>query len=231
MGTWRHARRITRTGGHVAPQSCHSFTIQVQSFWTFQSLFPSATIESGPAWSHKTENMFKTTSFQIKRHPIFIHRSKLYQMLLRSLKPAPPFIHCFIVLSSAVWGLFWFQSNGPGVGRHNVSPAMDSAGINTLIELVGDDAKVSVLHDNVAGDGGQDLFTIFIPAGGNSHSSDLYFILTSNFMFGVFLVWSIDQLTWLLVVSGGFWFHSGNPPPCHGVPSWSWRWPAEALVW
>lgn len=42
---------------------------------------------------------------------------------------------------------------------------MDAAGVNTLIELVGDDAEVSILHYDVAGDGGQDLLAIFVPAG------------------------------------------------------------------
>lgn len=71
-------------------------------------------------------------------------------------------------MSSAVGRLFWFQSDGPGVSRHDVSPSMDAAGVNTLVELVGDDAEVSVLHDDVAGDGGQDLLAVFIPAGKDS---------------------------------------------------------------
>lgn len=71
-------------------------------------------------------------------------------------------------MSSAVERLLWFQSHGPGVGRNNVTSSMDATGVNTLIELVGDDAKVSVLHDNVARDGSQDLLTIFIPAAINS---------------------------------------------------------------
>lgn len=45
---------------------------------------------------------------------------------------------------------------------------MDAAGVNALVELVGDDAEVSVLHDDVAGDGGQDLLAVFIPAGKDS---------------------------------------------------------------
>lgn len=69
------------------------------------------------------------------------------------------------VTSSAVGRLIWFQSDGPGVSRHNVSTPMDAAGVNALIELVGDDAEVSILHYNVAGDGGQDLLAIFVPAG------------------------------------------------------------------
>lgn len=67
--------------------------------------------------------------------------------------------------SSAVGRLLWFQADGPRVCRHDVSPSMDAAGVNTLVELIGDDAEVSVLHDDVAWDGGQDLLTIFIPAG------------------------------------------------------------------
>lgn len=42
---------------------------------------------------------------------------------------------------------------------------MNAAGVNALIELVGDDAEVSILHYDVAGDGGQDLLAIFVPAG------------------------------------------------------------------
>lgn len=42
---------------------------------------------------------------------------------------------------------------------------MDAAGVNALIELVGHDAEVSILHYDVAGDGGQDLLAIFVPAG------------------------------------------------------------------
>lgn len=69
---------------------------------------------------------------------------------------------------SAVGRLFGFQSDGPGVRRHDGSPSMDPAGVNTFVELVGDDAKVPVLHDDVAQDGGQDLLAIFIPAGEES---------------------------------------------------------------
>lgn len=70
--------------------------------------------------------------------------------------------------ASAVGRLFGFQSDGPGVRRHDGSPSMDPAGVNTFVELVGDDAKVPVLHDDVARDGGQDLLAIFIPAGEES---------------------------------------------------------------
>lgn len=42
---------------------------------------------------------------------------------------------------------------------------MEAAGVNTFVELVGDDTEVSVLHDDVAWDGGQDPLAIFIPAG------------------------------------------------------------------
>lgn len=42
---------------------------------------------------------------------------------------------------------------------------MDATGVNTFVELVGDDTEVSVLHDDVAWDGGQDLLAIFVPAG------------------------------------------------------------------
>ena len=66
--------------------------------------------------------------------------------------------------SSAVGRLLWFQSDGPGVSGHDVAAAMDAAGVNALVELVGDDAEVSVLHDDVARDGGQDLLAVFIPA-------------------------------------------------------------------
>ena len=69
--------------------------------------------------------------------------------------------------SSAVGRLLWLQSDGPGVGGHDVSAAMDAAGVDALVELVGDDAEVSVLHDDVARDGVQDLLAVFIPAAGN----------------------------------------------------------------
>lgn len=67
-------------------------------------------------------------------------------------------------MSSAVGRLLWFQSDCPGVGGHNVSPSMNAAGVNTLVELIGYDAEVSVLHDDVAWDGGQDLLAVFVPA-------------------------------------------------------------------
>lgn len=67
--------------------------------------------------------------------------------------------------SSAVGRFLWFQSDGPRVCRHDVSPSMDATGVNTFVELIGDDAEVSVLYDDVAWDGGQDLLAIFIPAG------------------------------------------------------------------
>lgn len=85
------------------------------------------------------------------------------------MKYCPP----FRLTSSAVGRLLWFKSDGPGVGGHDVSPSMDAAGINALVELVGNDAKVSVLHDNVAGDGGQDLLAIFVPAGQKQHEDRL----------------------------------------------------------
>ncbi len=68
-------------------------------------------------------------------------------------------------MSSAVGRLFWFQPNGPGVGGHDISLSMEAAGVDALIELVGDNAKVSVFHDDVARNGSQDLLAIFIPAG------------------------------------------------------------------
>lgn len=42
---------------------------------------------------------------------------------------------------------------------------MDTTGVNTYVELIGDDTEVSALHDDIARNGGQDLLTIFIPAG------------------------------------------------------------------
>lgn len=69
-------------------------------------------------------------------------------------------------MPSAVGRLFWFQSDGPGVGRYDVSPSMDATGVDALVELVGENAEVSVLHDDVTRDGGQDLLAVFIPAGG-----------------------------------------------------------------
>lgn len=42
---------------------------------------------------------------------------------------------------------------------------MDTTGVNTFVELIGDDTEVSVLHDDIAWDGVQDLLAIFIPAG------------------------------------------------------------------
>ena len=69
------------------------------------------------------------------------------------------------LLSSAVGRFLWFQPDGPKVCRHKVAPSVDAAAVNTFVELIGDDTQVSVLHDDVAGDGGQDLLAIFIPAG------------------------------------------------------------------
>lgn len=63
--------------------------------------------------------------------------------------------------------MLWFQSDGPRVGGHEVSPKVDAAGVDALVELVGDDSEVSVLHDDVSWDGGQDLLAVFIPAGGD----------------------------------------------------------------
>lgn len=89
------------------------------------------------------------------------------------VKTIPSIITVFTVLSSntpslsmssAVGRLFWFQTDGPGVSGHNVPPSMDAAGVNPLVELVSDDAEVSVLHDDVARDGRQDLLAVFIPA-------------------------------------------------------------------
>lgn len=70
-----------------------------------------------------------------------------------------------LVMSSDIGRLLWFQSDGPRVGGHDVPPSMDAAGVDALVELVCDNAEVPVLHDDVAGDGGQDLFAVFIPAG------------------------------------------------------------------
>ncbi len=123
--------------------------------------------------------MFETASFEIKEHrstfadPVVLLSSVVPQMS----KPALPFMSLLFILSSgppslsmssAVGRLFWFQSDGPGVGGYDVSPSMDAAGVGALIELIGDNAEVSVLHDDVPGDGGQDLLAVFIPAGGNS---------------------------------------------------------------
>lgn len=44
---------------------------------------------------------------------------------------------CSLGTSSAVGGLPRFQSDGPGVGGHSVAPSMDTTGVNTLVELVG----------------------------------------------------------------------------------------------
>jgi len=67
-------------------------------------------------------------------------------------------------MDSAVGRLLWFQPDGPGVGGYNAAPSMDTTGVNALVELVGDDAEVSVLHHDVARDGGQDLLAVFVPA-------------------------------------------------------------------
>lgn len=75
-------------------------------------------------------------------------------------------------MSSAVGRLFWFQTDGPGVRGHNVSPSMDAAGVNPLVELVSDDAEVSVLHDDVARDGRQDLLAVLIPAEGDTEEME-----------------------------------------------------------
>lgn len=91
------------------------------------------------------------------------------------------FVVLFLSMSSAVGRLLWFQSDGPGVGRHDVTTAMDSAGVNALVELIGDDAEVSVLHDNVSGDGGQDLLAIFIPAAEKIHFTSFIFQFSLRF--------------------------------------------------
>lgn len=51
---------------------------------------------------------------------------------------------------------------------------MDAAGVHALVELVGDDTQVSVLHDDVAGDGGQDLLAVFKPAAGNREKRKVF---------------------------------------------------------
>lgn len=79
----------------------------------------------------------------------------------------PVYLFCPPSTSSAVGRLLWFQSDGPGVGRDDVSSSMDSTGVDALVELVGNNTKVSVLHDDVARDGGQDLLAVFVPAAGN----------------------------------------------------------------
>lgn len=50
---------------------------------------------------------------------------------------------------------------------------MDAAGVNTFVVLVGDDTQVSVLHDDVAWDGVQDLLAIFVPAGEETPRGDV----------------------------------------------------------
>lgn len=74
--------------------------------------------------------------------------------------------------SSAVGRRFWFQSDGPGVGRHDVSAAVHAAGVHALVELVGHDAQVPVLHHYVAGDGGQDLLAVLVPAARTRDTED-----------------------------------------------------------
>lgn len=44
---------------------------------------------------------------------------------------------------------------------------MDPAGVDALVELICNDAKVSVLHHDVSRDGGQDLLAVFVPAAEN----------------------------------------------------------------
>lgn len=48
---------------------------------------------------------------------------------------------------------------------------MDTARVNTFVELIGDDTEVSVLHDDIARNGVQDLLAIFIPAGEETPAS------------------------------------------------------------
>lgn len=43
---------------------------------------------------------------------------------------------------------------------------MDAAGVDAFVVLVGDHAQVSVLHDDVARDGVEDLLAVLVPAGG-----------------------------------------------------------------
>lgn len=44
---------------------------------------------------------------------------------------------------------------------------MNTARVHALVELVGHDAQVSVLHHNVPGDGGEDALAVFVPAEGD----------------------------------------------------------------
>lgn len=71
------------------------------------------------------------------------------------------------LLSSVVERLLRFYPDGPGVRRHDLSTTVDTTGVDTFVELIGDDAKVTVLHDDVARYGGQDLLTVFVPAAGH----------------------------------------------------------------
>lgn len=70
--------------------------------------------------------------------------------------------------SSTVGGLFRLQPDGPGVCRDHIAATMDATGVSALVKLVGDDAEVTALHDDVAGDRDQELFSILVPAGARS---------------------------------------------------------------
>lgn len=185
-GTSRHTRRIMETW--------HSMTGKWQvedAIWTDSHARRITRIRSNavttelPQVYRQVQTIRKTckrvqarsSSPQIQSYWLLLRSSVIPQMS----KPALPVIPLSIVsspvhpslsMSSAVGRLFWFQSDGPGVGGHDVSTTMDAARVNALVELVGDNAKVSVLHDDVARDGAKDLLPIFIPAGENRKKSD-----------------------------------------------------------
>lgn len=66
--------------------------------------------------------------------------------------------------SAVVGGRFWFESDGPGVGGDDGAAAVDPAGVGSLVKLVSHYAQVSVFDDDVAGDGGHQLLSVFVPA-------------------------------------------------------------------
>lgn len=64
----------------------------------------------------------------------------------------------------AVGGVLWFQADGPGVGGDHVATATDPAGVGAFVELVGHDAQVPVLDNDVAWDGCGEELSILVPA-------------------------------------------------------------------
>lgn len=66
----------------------------------------------------------------------------------------PPFLPLLLSHPSllAVGGVLWFQADEPGVGGDHVATPADLTGVGALVELVGHDAQIPVLDDDIARD-------------------------------------------------------------------------------